>query len=42
MPLYPNQPFWRYGIFQIFAILTAFFLVLGLLTSQLILFQELP
>ncbi|HBK22242.1 MAG TPA: VWA domain-containing protein [Planktothrix sp. UBA10369] len=41
MPLYPNQPFWRYGIFQFFAILTVVFLVLGLLTSQLILFQEL-
>ena len=41
MPLYPNQGFWRYGIFQIFAILTAVFLVLALLTSKLVLFPEL-
>lgn len=41
MPLYPNQGFWRYGIFQFPAILTALFLVLALLTSQLVLFPEL-
>jgi Ca-activated chloride channel homolog len=41
MPLHDNHAFWRYGIFQFPAILTALFLVLALLTSKLVLFPEL-
>jgi Ca-activated chloride channel family protein len=38
MPLQTNQPFWRYAIFQVFAGLTLFFLLLAWLTFYLSLF----
>jgi len=40
MPLQTNQPFWRYAIFQFFAGLTLFFLLLAWLTSYLSLFPS--
>jgi Ca-activated chloride channel family protein len=41
MTLHTNQPPWRYAIFQSFAGLTALFLLLGLLTTQLGWFPQL-
>jgi Ca-activated chloride channel homolog len=41
MTLHTNQPPWRYAIFQFFAGLTALFLLLGLLTTQLGWFPQL-